>query len=150
MRLRVLDGVYSGDGVLSRLWQAAPGMGEMMPADLLPLPEIERRLRAAFPDEEAVNTWIPRWGIRTIKQRADFYQRLRNGAAIMLTREVARMLEEQREVDAKIADHAAAEHTVTAAAWRSANLPGWEDQAPDYERRRAVAEEIAAAIRSQR
>ena len=67
-----------------------------------------------------------------------------------LAREVARMLEAQREVDAKIADRVAEEHKATAAAWRAAKLADWEDQAPDYERRRAVAEEIAAAIRSQR
>ena len=60
------------------------------------------------------------------------------------------MLEEQREADAKIADRVAEEHKATAAAWRAANLADWEDQAPDYERRCAVAEEIAAAIRSQR
>ena len=57
---------------------------------------------------------------------------------------------EQREADARIADRVAAEYKAAAASWRSANLPGWEDQAPDYERRRAVAEGIATAIRSQR
>lgn len=68
-----------------------------MPADCLPLPEIEQRLGAAFPGEEAIDTWMPRWGIRSRKQRADFYQRLRKGAVAALAREVARMLAEQRE-----------------------------------------------------